>query len=370
MHLKSLELRNFRCYDNLKIDFDPGMTVLVGLNGRGKSAILDGIELALGALDTDQIIDVDPKDVRNMPVRENKRIVKMKTCLPVMMTADFGNVKIYRFLRTKYGQTQTTITGHLTEEPLQIFAYYDTGRMNKEALLFMEPYENVKKEFPVVCSAVNELLRFYNEARLGYNDVLKEFVIFDEKDGEQLASVASDGARSVVGMIADLALQMARACPEKGLDVYKTMGGIVLIDEVELHLHPSWQQNILMDLRHIFPKVQFIVSTHSALILSTVDSKCIRILDDNEEKIIQPEFSLGAEFRQILEDIQHVEQRPRHVPIVKDLNRYLQLIAEDKYDTEEALKLREKLDKWAGGNDPALVRADMDIRLRRMRSKK
>ena len=58
--------------------------------------------------------------------------------------------------------------------------------------------------------------------------------------------------------------------------------GIVLIDEVDLHLHPTWQQQILKDLTEIFPKVQFIVTTHAPAVISTVKSENVIMLDAGE----------------------------------------------------------------------------------------
>ena len=63
-------------------------------------------------------------------------------------------------------------------------------------------------------------------------------------------------------------------------NVCKETEGIVLIDEVDLHLHPTWQQRIIGDLKEIFPKVQFIVTTHAPAVISTVKSEIIILLND------------------------------------------------------------------------------------------
>lgn len=78
-------------------------------------------------------------------------------------------------------------------------------------------------------------------------------------------------------------------------------------------------------------------------------AECIRILhwDNDLVDIEEPTFSLGAESSQLLRDIQHVESRPGSLPIVQALQRYLQLVNEDKWDSEEALALRETLDRWS-----------------------
>ena len=81
-------------------------------------------------------------------------------------------------------------------------------------------------------------------------------------------------------------------------------------------------------------------------------------------------FTLGASSAQILEDIQNVALRSERLPIVQSLKRYLELVSQDKWDTEEALELRKQLDAWSKGNEPALLRADMDIRMRKFRRKR
>ena len=78
-------------------------------------------------------------------------------------------------------------------------------------------------------------------------------------------------------------------------------------------------------------------------------------------------FTMGASSAQILQDIQNVTLRSERLPIVQSLKRYLALVSEDKWDSEEALALRKQLDAWSNGNEPALLRADMDIRMRKFR---
>lgn len=179
----------------------------------------------------------------------------------------------------------------------------------------------------------------------------------------------SDGARSVISMTADIAYRMARLNPDLGENVTLETPGVVLIDEIDMHLHPSWQQTVVNDLHKAFPKVQFIVTTHSPQVLTSVPAEDIRILhwDEDLVEIEEPSFSLGAASSQLLKDIQKVDDRPTELPIVKDLQRYLQLVSQDEWDTDEAAVLRRKLDKWAKGMEPALLRADMDIRIKKFR---
>src|SRR5690606_25799131 len=86
----------------------------------------------------------------------------------------------------------------------------------------------------------------------------------------------SDGYRTTLAMIMDIAARIAEANPEMS-DPLKTEG-IVLIDEVDLHLHPGWQQHILPDLMRVFPDIQFIVSTHSAPVVTSVKPESLRVI--------------------------------------------------------------------------------------------
>ena len=148
--------------------------------------------------------------------------------------------------------------------------------------------------------------------------------------------------------------------------------GVVLIDEIDMHLHPLWQQTVLLDMQRAFPKVQFIVTTHSPQVLSSVPAESVRVLvwGRSFEGVRKVSFAMGASSAQILEDIQNVALRSERLPIVQSLKRYLELVSQDKWDTEEALALRKQLDVWSKGNEPALLRADMDIRMRKFRRKR
>ena len=79
----------------------------------------------------------------------------------------------------------------------------------------------------------------------------------------------SDGEKCILALLGDLARRLALANPNKGNPLLGQ--GIVLIDEVELHMHPSWQRKILSVLKETFPNIQFIITTHSPIILSEVD---------------------------------------------------------------------------------------------------
>ncbi len=181
----------------------------------------------------------------------------------------------------------------------------------------------------------------------------------------------SDGFRTTLAMVMDIAGRMAEANPN-ATNILETPG-IVLIDEVDLHLHPEWQQRILPDLKNIFKNIQWVVSTHSPQVMTTVEARCIHIIKFEKGKTVieKPAFSLGAQSSYALTDIQEVPLRPESsIQIVKDLSRYKELVKQEAEKSEEAMKLRTELDKWGKEHVPELMKIDLDIRLRNSRKKR
>ena len=122
-------------------------------------------------------------------------------------------------------------------------------------------------------------------------------------------SQLSDGYRSTLSLIADIAYRMALLNPSLGKDVLKTPG-IVLIDEVDLHLHPIWQARILGDLRSIFPNIQFVVTTHVPAVISSVRSQQVRIIADGEKALTPAIEIYGSDAGRVLTSIMNAPERP------------------------------------------------------------
>ncbi len=164
----------------------------------------------------------------------------------------------------------------------------------------------------------------------------------------------SDGEKGVIAMIGDIARRLAISNPESenALNGY----GVVLIDEIELHLHPSWQHMIIPGLEKIFPNVQFIVTTHSPQIISHVNRESVIILEQEEGKIIAtyPDEAYGKDTNYILELVLDAPHRPKE--ITEKLNKYFSLIDEGKL--EQAQDLREELEELIGTDEPDFVTAD------------
>jgi predicted ATP-binding protein involved in virulence len=176
----------------------------------------------------------------------------------------------------------------------------------------------------------------------------------------------SDGYRTTLAMVMDIAARMAEANP--AMEDPLGTEGVVLIDEVDLHLHPGWQQRILPDLTRTFPNIQFIVTTHSPQVVSTVPGHSLRVIqwEEDEPRLMPVDFSLGAESQQMLKQVLGVDARASELAIVSKLRRYQRLVAEEQWDSDEALQLRRELDRWGAEHEPELSRLDMDIRLKEL----
>ena len=172
----------------------------------------------------------------------------------------------------------------------------------------------------------------------------------------------SGGYRIMLALTADLARRMAQGNPH--LENPLESEAIVLIDEVELHLHPEWQQTVLSDLTRTFPNTQFIVSTHSPQVLTTVKPNQIVELKRTGFGIEASRPSgptFGAEAGEVLEGVMHVRPRPKNNNFVNLLDEYLEHVSNGTGETKPAEELRRQLECLSQG-DPALDRADIEIR--------
>lgn len=221
-----------------------------------------------------------------------------------------------------------------------------------------------------VKEAIYKFMPSVKNIRIKYT--LNSIDLVMDKNGVTISALQlSQGEKSLFSLVGDIARRMVMLNPSlkaNPLDGH----GIILIDEIDLHLHPMWQQQVVRRLNKTFKNIQFILSTHSPQVLSTVSHESIRIISDIDGniEIITPDFSLGSESKQILEDILGVPSRPQDVQIVKDLSEYEDLVSQDSWDSPRALELRDKLGRWSQQNDPIILKLDMDVRLRKRRRDK
>ena len=325
MKLKTVEIENFRAIEELSLPLDPQLTVLYGANAHGKTSVLAAVAVGLGAIPA-RLPGVSGIGFRKTDVRRDASAVRVE------LTPDDG--RPWRRIRTKKGRLLAgtrglewlrELTGRIIDADregrpidLPVVALYDTDRVVLDS---PQRRRGFKKEFPryaalegalsartnfrtlfqwfyfkeneelreqkkrgdfgyrlrdlsAVRNAISSMLEDVSEPRIEVNPLRFVVTLKSGSGSEELElDQLSGGYRAVLALTADLAWRMAQGNPH--LDNPLQSEAVVLIDEVELHLHPSWQQRILDDLTRTFPNAQFIVSTHSPQVLTTVAPKHI-----------------------------------------------------------------------------------------------
>lgn len=212
-----------------------------------------------------------------------------------------------------------------------------------------------------VKSAVDTCLRPAGWKGLEYSFKRDTLVAHHDQHGELPVELLSDGIRNMIGMVADIAFRATKLNGQLGAQAATQTPGIVLIDEVDMHLHPEWQQIVLQSLTQAFPALQFIVTTHSPQVLTTVPSENIRILYDGNVHSAPPGTE-GAEPGRLLKQVLGLKDaRPIQNEATKELREYLSLVDQDQWSSPRALELRRILDARYQGNEPELLEADLRI---------
>lgn len=229
--------------------------------------------------------------------------------------------------------------------------------------------KRVVRQFAAVRNALNSILEKEGWRNIHFSHTYMQMAV--ERPVEDYGNVSnrsivvpitwtSDGVLAVFALVADIAYRCARLNPQFGEEACTKTEGIVMIDEVDLSLHPKWQQHILSDLREVFPKIQFIVTTHSPQVISSVPSECVRIISANGT-ISYVHGTEGDNSSNILEDVFGTKPYPESNPLRQRLSAYLKSVYEGRWNekavVEEGKMLREKF----GELNEELVKADLFI---------
>ncbi len=210
-------------------------------------------------------------------------------------------------------------------------------------------------------NSINSVFLHLNWKNIHFNGV---DLVIENSDGIELSiNSLSDGVKNILTLVADIAYRCSKLNPHLENSSKETKG-IVLIDEVEMHLHPSWQQRVMIDLLNIFDNIQFIVTTHSPQVLSSVKNINIRIIDPTEKEAKVPIVNpYGKQSVVALEDIMNVSSIPPKevVKEVELLENYLDLVQKGDINHSSLEIMREELNKIYGTDYNKLLIADMII---------
>lgn len=214
-------------------------------------------------------------------------------------------------------------------------------------------------EASVFRNTITEIVPQWKE--IGYDFKNDDFVGFFEKSGQTVQlpfESLSNGYQNFIGIIADLVYRCIRLNPHLEYRAVKETPGVVLIDEIDLHLHPNWQKDVVGSLKRAFPKIQFIATTHSPFIIQSLTAEELISLDDDTT-------GNGDPFRESIEEIaerhmnvENVKRSEHFLEMEKLAAQYFDLISKGKTSKEAEVKdLKGRLDdmELVYNNDPGFV---------------
>ncbi|MDO4777883.1 MAG: AAA family ATPase [Cardiobacteriaceae bacterium] len=461
MKLKSLGLANYRGFERLDIDFDERLTVIAGINGTGKSSILQALATAysytlpeitvsrekplpvlasdiqegkssciiemenvgLGAASLITHVAKERIDRNEELTLSHKQSLLRKKLLSLRKgSSDYKDLrneiswidkrvqgaleKRLNWLFTDTHESEARLKRYLKSSPTQpLTIYYSTHRFLsrlppklrgelplKQAAAFSKSLNQLEislNEFAKWHRAIfssriirkdseygSRVLDFLQDAISGLMPNIQEFWLHEEipprysiikdvvtegrinktnTETRLFLEQLSDGERGLIALIFDLARRLAIANPNSENPIAEGKA-LVLIDEIELHLHPKWQRDVLQRLCDTFKACQFVVTTHSPLVLGEVEARCIRFLaiqEDGKIGVTTPTEAFGLDANRILQE--HMGVRIRNQKMDEELKDLFRLIDDESFD--EARKAIRKLEERLGGNEPELTRA-------------
>ena len=408
MKLESIKIVGFRGIPKLELEFPKQVNALVGVNGAGKSTVLDCTAIMLsrlisrissstgagGRLFTVSDINNDASETRNeieisfqgKPL--SWRVSKTRRDRRKQKIKGLGELKTQVALfRSKLEEDETVslpvvvyypVNRAVLDIPLRIrkkhpfdrLAAYDqalSGEWSSFRIFFewfreREDLENETRlekpqfrdpQLQAVRSAIERFLPGFKGLKVRRAPLR---MVVGKNRKELVVNQLSDGEKCTLAMAGDLARRMAIANP--GLEDRLKGEGVVLIDEIELHLHPAWQRHLVTVLKETFPNCQFLLSTHSPPLLSHLDRESIWILQRTRSGLSakRPDDAYGQTAGRILEDIMDVPARPQEIQ--DQLTSLFRAIAQERMT--DAKRLLSEMQRKIG-TDPDLVKANVLI---------
>lgn len=428
MRVQRLYLENFRGFATLELDLSRGhTTALVGVNGSGKTSVLDALArlLALAVArtglgeDSGRLSLADVRAGASRCVVEGEFIWTPPPACPGEPAAEARFTLRHelerRWDRWVHAQSDTPESASWTgrwhdalargevldapmlaaysheryvepgepggrgELPANPASLYDDHawsrgarrdeflqwfllREDLENELIREQRDHVDPQLAAVRRAILSFLPGYTDLRFrrrptreagaAHIDVVvahKPALIL-RKDGTQLAfSQLSGGEQGLLVLVGDIARRLAISHPNLADPLQGR--GIVLIDEVELHLHPQWQRALLPGLERTFPNLQFVVTTHSPQVLSLVPREQVKLL--REFSLVEdPPRTLGRDSNAILYEVMGVEPYPPQW--AEKVRAVARLVDEERWP--EARAALAELERDFGPGDAEVVR--------------
>jgi predicted ATP-binding protein involved in virulence len=420
VRIDQLTITNFKAFRHCEIEFDPHFNLLVGDNATGKTSVLDALAIAIdawflgmrigesaGEIDTDEVYlrtfahadsttfekqfpsrieargDVLGRSIQwarelsreggKTTTGEAKEIVNLAKyadgevrtskdiTLPLLCSYGTERLWFETRHRTKPKRKEDTAP----RRPSRFDGYRDCTvfEIQETTLLtWMQAEHSASKQrgnrtiaWKLVRDAIIACVE--NATDLYFDDRYNEFIVRLGGLGEQMFSNLSDGQRIMLTLIGDLVRRTVTLNPHLADKALLDTPGVVLIDELDLHLHPKWQRRVIRDLKRTFPLVQFVATTHSPQLIGEALPAEIRILENGG--VAKPARSFGVDSSRILEEVMNVS--PRNFEIEQLLKSLSELI--DQEDIQRAREVLSKIEARLGANDPEVTGATTLINL-------
>ena len=403
----ALKLRNFKGIADLDLTLDESLTLLAGVNGVGKTSVLQALLAAVtqawsalppnnyprfrfsesvtraGATGAEVLLELGVPDQSPIPLRlevQERRLhpdpsqfrrlrrycEKFQPPLPLVVYYEQNRASVsdsnWRDVSVSSKENQASSLHTTTSSPSEFKAWFfekeaDEGLETRER----QNLEYADPELATVRGLLKQLDRF-TAVRSRKPPESGERTLYLEKDGADIPfDSLSGGEQAFFLLAADLARRLMLESP--GTPISEAPG-IVCIDEIELHLHPAWQKRILRTLMDTFPACQFIVSTHSPQVIGGVEAHHVRLLEPAENgvrTVSQPIATKGRDSNYVLEGVLNTPERDDEAS--KLFDEFDRLI--DARELEDAGQVLDKLDDAVeGGSSRVAVRRAKWNRLR------
>lgn len=403
MIVETLRVANLRAIREAEFSFLPGFNLVVGINGVGKTSVLDALGTSLSAisrhanalkfrrrtLSVDDIrIGADALEVQcGIQIGEEQysylihkprasSVPQKKTGVPRQQVYDTPEISEFigaappmrdgkpdgrafavvfstnRAVPSERAPRKRAAVGDVSAAFVD--AFVDRELRLSELAAWAKVQESMRKERPAAgrvldaCErAVARFLPDYENLRVASES--DQLLVIDRDTTTIPLRQLSDGERGILALVLDLTRRLAQANPEI-TDPTMEAAAVVLIDEIELHLHPKWQRQVMHNLTTTFPRCQFIATTHSPQIIGEAPHDRIQIMSDG--RVYRPTHSLGVDSSRILEEIMGARPRTR---VVEDLLvEASRAVGLRQFD--DARRVLSQLTKWLDTNDPEVIR--------------
>ncbi|MFI3201552.1 MAG: AAA family ATPase [Eubacteriales bacterium] len=399
-------IKNFRGIEEATIELKEGFNLIKGENGKGKTSILEAISVGLGGY-ISGINDVATRHFSKEEIRKVVELIGDASCnityqvptevvmnvtlegegyewtrgrssvsssrsttqprnickLAERMSLDTNveyPVLIFQGAGRVWSQKKDKSKSVFTKQYSRTVGYTDTLLEASSIKLLLNwcmkmeqaawkknstiaEYESVKEAVALFMSCMNGKKEFH----LFYDKVLEE-LMYGENDMILPVNSLSAGYQSLIWMVFDIAYRMAVLNPLKKEQIAQTKG-IVLIDEIDMHLHPRWQWKIIDALRTVFPNVQFIATTHAPILFAS--AKDVWVIDIEEKEYQYGYSHYGIDLNTAIKQYQDTNDIP--FTIQEQVDEFYDEL--DQGNVNEAKEILEKLEIETAPTHPLLV---------------